>query len=297
MSFQVTTAMIQQYNANIALVSQQKKSRLEGCVRRERLTAEFEYFDQIGPTEAQPKNGRHADTPLMSTPHMRRRVSGTPYNWADLVDTTDKLRMLTDPTSAYTMNAIAAFNRAKDSVIINAAFAAVQAGKTGTESTITFPTAVSNNIYDAASFGADETTVLTVDKLLRAKKAMWRSEVDEGIPLYCCVSASQLTDLLNATEVKSADYNTVKALAQGDIDTFMGFKFIRSERLPWDGKTRQCIAWAQDGLLLATQEEITVKVSERDDKNYSTQIYVEMDLGAVRMEEAKVMRIFCKEVA
>ena len=128
MSFQVTTAMIQQYNANIALVSQQKKSRLEGCVRRERLTAEFEYFDQIGPTEAQPKNGRHADTPLMSTPHMRRRVSGTPYNWADLVDTTDKLRMLTDPTSVYTMNAVAAFNRAKDSVIINAAFAAVQAG-------------------------------------------------------------------------------------------------------------------------------------------------------------------------
>ena len=296
MSFQVTTAMTQQYSANIALVSQQKKSRLEPCVRREKLTAEFEFFDQIGPTEAQPKNGRHADTPLMSTPHMRRRVTATPYNWADLVDTSDKLRMLTDPTSAYTMNAVAAFNRAKDSVIINAAFAAVAAGKTGTD-IVNFPTATSNNIYDAAAFGNDETSALTVDKLLRAKKALWRGEVDEGIPLFCCVSATQLTDLLNTTEVKSADYNTVKALAQGDIDTFMGFKFIRSERLPWDGKTRTCIAWAQDGLLLATQEEITVKVSERDDKNYSTQIYVEMDLGAVRMEEAKVMRIFCKETS
>ena len=38
------------------------------------------------------------------------------------------------------------------------------------------------------------------------------------------MTATQITNLLSATEVKSADYNTVRALVRGEIDTFLGFK-------------------------------------------------------------------------
>ena len=47
----------------------------------------------------------------------------------------------------------------------------------------------------------------------------------------------------------------------------------------------------------AKAEDITTKISERGDKNYSTQVYAEMDLGAVRMEDEKVLQLQCKEGA
>ena len=89
----------------------------------------------------------------------------------------------------------------------------------------------------------------------------------------------------------------MKALAQGQLNSFMGFTFIRSELLPYNvtDTTRDCLIYAKDGILLAKAEDITVRVSERADKNYSTQVYVEMDLGGTRMEECKVIKVRCKE--
>lgn len=287
MSFEVTEAMVQQYNSNIALVSQQKQSRLRRAVRVESIHAEYEYFDQIGTTEAQPRGARHSDTPLMNTPHMRRRVSTLPYNWADMVDNPDKLRMLADPTSPYVQNAVMAFNRAMDAVIVEAGFGTAYTGKEG-GTAVGFDT--TNQVIANGSAG------LTVAKLIEARRIFWANEVDEGIPLYIAVTSKQLANLLGTTEVTSADYNSVKALVRGEVNTFMGFEFIRYEKLPYDiSNGRACMAWAKDGILLALAEDITTRVSERADKNYSTQVYVEMDLGAVRMEEKKVVKIWCSE--
>lgn len=295
MSFEVTEAMVQQYRGNIALLSQQKRSVLEPHVRVETIHAEFEYFDQIGTVTAQMKNGRHADTPLMDTPHYRRRVTTSPYNWADMVDNTDRLRMLADPTSPYAQNAVMAFNRQKDKIIIDAAFGDVYTGKEG-KTVLSFPD--SQTITTAGAVGVTAPTDgLTIEKLLAAREMLWRAEVDESMPLYCVCSARQLVDMLNTTEVKNADYNTVKALAQGQLSSFMGFTFIRSELLPYSvtDTARDCLIYAKDGILLAKAEDITVRVSERADKNYSTQVYVEMDLGGTRMEESKVIKVRCKE--
>lgn len=293
MSFEVTTAMVQQYRANIGLLTQQRMSKLEPLVRRESIRAEFEYFDRIGPVEAQKRPGRHSDTPLMSTPHDRRRVTSAPYNWADLVDKPDKLRMLTDPAAAYTVNAVMAFNRAKDRIIIDAMFGTAEAGKEGT---IKVPFPDTQTITSAGAVGTGTPSDgLTIDKLLAAKDMLWKAEVDDTMPIFCACSSAQLIELLKTTEIKNADYNTVRALAQGTVDTFMGFKFVRTEMLPFDGTTRDCAIWVMDGMLLATAEDITAKVSERADKNYSQQVYVEMDMGAVRMEECKVIKLRCKE--
>jgi len=285
MSFEVTEAMVQQYHANIALLSQQQVSKLEGAVRRERQNAEFSFYDRIGPVEAQPKGGRHSDTPLMATPHSRRRVQTAPWNWADMVDTTDKLRMLVDPTSAYAQNAVMGFNRRKDRIIIEAAFGTAYAGKQG-QDTVAFP---------ASQTIAAGGTGLTIDKLLIAREMLQEAEVADNLPLYAVVTARQLRDLLGNTEVQSSDYNTVKALVKGEINTFVGWNFIRSELLPVASTTRDCLFFAADGILLAAAEEITVKVSDRPDKNYSTQVYVEMDFGATRMEEVKVIKVQCTE--
>lgn len=287
MSTQITEAMVQQYNSNVQLLSQQKQSRLRHAVRVETIHAEYEYFDQIGPVEAQPRGGRHSDTPLMNTPHLRRRVTASAYNWADLIDKPDKLRMLYDPTSPYAVNAVMAFNRAMDNVIITEAFGTAYTGKEG-KTPITFPASQTITAGD---------TGLTLDKLIKCREMFWKNEVDETIPLYMAVTSAQLGNLLRTTEVTSADYSSVKALVHGEINTFMGFEFIRFEGLPWASNVRDCLAWAKDGLLLAVAEDITTRISERGDKNYSVQVYAEMDLGATRMEEAKVIKVQCSEAA
>ena len=129
-----------------------------------------------------------------------------------------------------------------------------------------------------------------------AKKILDENDVDPSIKRYCVVSPEQVEDLLNTTEVKSSDFNTVKALAQGDINSFLGFTFLTSNRLTQDATpNRQVIAFASDGIKLGIGKDITAKISERDDKSYSTQVYYSMDLGATRMEEEKVVEIACQE--
>ena len=109
------------------------------------------------------------------------------------------------------------------------------------------------------------------------------------------MSPTEISDLLNNTTVTSSDFNTVKALVHGEIDSFMGFKFHVSNRLVNNaaGNT-QCIAFAEDGILLATGKDVTAKIDERADKSYATQVYYCQTIGATRMEEAKVISVLAQ---
>ena len=122
------------------------------------------------------------------------------------------------------------------------------------------------------------------------------ADIDPDEPRYLACAAGQITDLLNVTQVTSSDYATVKALAQGTLDSFLGFKFIRTQRLGTDSDgNRQVTAWAKSGIGLALGADIKTKISERDDKNYATQVFLSMTIGATRIEEEKVVEIACTE--
>ena len=111
-------------------------------------------------------------------------------------------------------------------------------------------------------------------------------------------SPKQIQDLLSTTEVKSSDFNTVKALAQGSINSFLGFEFIPSTRLSFDATNtddRLCYAFTEDAVKLAIGKDVTARIDERADKSYATQVYYSMAIGATRMEEEKVVEIACDE--
>jgi len=286
MSVQITTAFVEQYGANVQMLSQQKGSRFAGLVRNESVTGMNAFFEQIGSVSARKRTSRHSDTPRMDTPHARRRVSLTDYDWADLIDDEDKVRLLIDPTSSYAMSAAWAMGRAKDDAILEAAIGTAYTGSEGT-TTVVLP---------AGQKVAAGAAGLTVAKLLSAKEIIDGNDVDPDIPRIIALSAKQVTDLLNTTEVKSSDYNTVKALAAGQINSFLGFNFERTERLSTDGSgDRQVICWVQDGIVLATGKDMSTKITERPDKNYATQVFNSMTIGATRMEEVKVVEIACVE--
>ena len=109
------------------------------------------------------------------------------------------------------------------------------------------------------------------------------------------ITAKQLNNLLNEEKIQSQDYNNIKALVEGKVDTFMGFKFIVSELFQKVEGNRLCPVWCKSGMLLAVGEDITVDVSVRNDKRNATQIYVAQSIGATRMHEDKVFQIKCKE--
>lgn len=285
MSTQVSTAFVQQFSSNVTMLSQQMGSLMRGSVDTETVVGEKAFFDQVGKAAAVVRTTRHGDTPLMETPHTRRMVTLADYEWADLIDSQDKVRMLSDPTSTYARAAAAAMGRSIDDVLIAAMNGSSYTGKSGSTATV-LP---SGQKIVHASAG------LTIAKLVSAKKILDANTIDPSIPRYIAVSPEQIEDLLNNTTVTSADYNTVKALVQGDIDTFVGFKFITTTRLTDDGTSRLCLAWAEDGVKLGIGKDVNAQITTRADKSYSTQVYYCMSLGATRTEEEKVVQIACNE--
>jgi hypothetical protein len=286
MSNQITTAFVQQYSNNVQMLSQQKGSLLRNAVDVETVVGKNAFFDQVGVATAQKRVSRHSDTPQIDTPHARRRVSLVDYEYADLIDNQDKIRTLIDPTSSYAMAAAYALGRAQDDEIISAISGTAYTGETGSTAT-TLPS--SQKITESGSAG------LTIAKLRSAKEILDLSSVDPSIPRYIAVSPKQITDLLGTTEVTSSDFNSVKALANGEVNTFLGFNFIVSNRLSITGSKRLALVWAMDGCKMAIGQDLMTRIDERSDKGYATQIYVCQSIGATRMEEAKIATIECVE--
>lgn len=293
----VTTAFTEQYSALVYMLSQQKGSKFRNLVRNETLSSSRNaYFERLGTATAQEITTRHGDTPLNEIPHSRRRLTPADYNTATLLDNADQLKMLIDPKSPYAIAQAMELGRIIDDVIITAALGSVSTGQTGgTEVAFEDDSRSMNGdgtitaLGTLASSGTE--TDITLAKILAMMNLFNEEDVDSDIPKIWAVSPREIQVMLDIVEVGSADFNTVKALAAGKVDTFAGFKFFWTNRLPLDAAssdTTRTFAWAQDGLILGTAETITSKISERDDKNYSIQVYAEQSVGAIRLEGAKV---------
>jgi len=286
MSVQITTAFIEQYKSNVFHLAQQKGSRLRDAVRTETVVGKSHFFERIGSTAALKRTSRHSDTPRVDTPHSRRKVSMDDYDWADLIDQEDKVRMLISPQSEYAQAGAWAMGRAMDDAIIDAASGNAFGGVSG-GTTVALP---SGQKIAHGSAG------LSVTKLIEAKEILDAADIDPEEERYLVCTSKQLSDLLAITQITSADFNSVKALVQGEIDTFMGFKFIRTERLDTNSSSnRLVLAFAKSGIGLAVGSDIQTRISERADKNYATQVFLSMTIGATRIEDEKVVEIECTE--
>jgi len=288
MSVTITTAQVQQYRNNVQIKFQQMGSLLRPFVRLEQTQAKYHYFDLLAPTAAVKNTARHAGTPLVNSQHERRRVEMFDFDWADLIDSQDRVRMLISPEGSYVENAVAALGRSLDQEIITAFQATAAEGETGA-SAVTFDTA-NWEIGGAAA-------PMSVDLLRQAKYKLDVGNVP-SMGRHIVLGPKQLQDLLEETEVTSADFNSVRALVQGDLDTFLGFKFHRvdPDLLPYDSGTdrRSCYAWHERAMGIAMGKEIATSIDKRADRRNAMQVYVCAVFGAVRIEDV-VVHIDCDE--
>lgn len=288
MAWSIPTAFVEQFSATVRLLAGQRESRLRRTVTVDTdITGESKSYDFIGlgADTANVVVTRHGDTPLNDQEHTRRWVYPVDYDVADLIDRPDRAKMLIDPTSAYVRNHAGTMGRTMDDAIIRAFTADVKTGRDAS-GTSSFP---SSQTIPHGSTG------LTIAKLITAREMLDAAEVGDDQTRWLACTARQISNLLNDDKIASADYNTVKALVNGEIDTFMGFRFVRCQRLPLVGNIRDCFVYTSDAIILAVQREPTSQASERPDKRYAWQIYTSGSWGAVRMEDVRVVRIQCQE--
>ena len=143
-------------------------------------------------------------------------------------------------------------------------------------------------------------TNLNVAKLREAKRLM-----DAGnVPMedrYILIHASNLSNLLSETSVTSSDFNTVKALVQGDINTFLGFNFVTiGDRAEGgltgggSGSDRTVYAWHKTSLGMAEGMGIRSEINYIPEKT-SWLVSSMLSAGATAIDAGGIVSITCRE--
>lgn len=294
MSVNIPTFYAQQFATNIQLLLQQRGSRLRPCVRSgPHYGSQASPVDQIGTIDMQPVTSRFQPMGRVDAPTDRRWVMPNDYDLPQLIDTFDKLRLLTDPTSSYVENAVSAAGRQFDKLIIAAANGTSYTGVAGTTTT-TLPSG--QKVLVGA--GASGNVGMTVFKMRQAKKILMANEVDlETDELYMPVTARQHDDLLAEAQVVSTDFNEKAVLVEGKIVRFLGINLVHTELLATDvSSNRLCPVWAKSGMYLGLWNDMTTSISKRHDlQGEPWQAYLYMTAGATRLEEKKIVQIACSE--
>lgn len=297
MSDNLVTLYAQQYKGNLQLLLQQRGSRLRGSV-----TESGDYFgnqsapvDQIGSVDADPVTGRFQPIQGKDIPNDRRWVFPQDFDLPLFIDTFDKLRLVTDPTSTYSIAAANGMGRRIDDVIIGGIFGVNKTGTNG-GTTVNFPAGQ----QVSASLGAAAATGLNVAKLDKATEMLLAAEADlDNDMVFMPISAKQNTDLMNEIKVINGDYASLGATVRdGKIQRYGMYNFLHSERLPLNGAgQRRCPVYLKSGVHLAVWSDATrVDISQRNDlKGMPYQLYTWMTLDATRLEEKRIVEIPCLE--
>jgi hypothetical protein len=270
----------QQYSDNIMMLAQQDGSKLWPTVlQKTNVRGKTFYQDQIGSWSMSAKVGRNPNTPS-TDPALARRMATMEAHYNNvLLDRSDDFKSIVDPMGPYSMAGRASIGRKIDDITIDALGGSASTGEAGAGSQ-----ALTLTIANASAG-------LTFAKVNQASRLL--NQGDVPMEDRCFVTSPQgIEDLLAADQATSSDYTSLRAIQSGSLDgTWMGFKWIMSTRLDVASSVRTCFAYQRTGICVGLAESPFVRLDERADKSYSKQIYYELNIGAVRLEEAKVVQV------
>lgn len=297
MSSSVPVHYVQQFSSNIKLLLQQEGSRLRNAVTTgSHVGEQASPVDQYGAIVANAVVGRYNPMPNTEAPASRRWVLPYDYDVNQLLDSFDKLRLLTDPTSAYVQNAVNALGRAMDERILADMFGTNQTGKSGGTATA-FGAGQTVSVLQ----GAAAANNLTVAKLREAKRILKSRNVDfMKEEVYAAINATNHDSLLAEIQVISRDFNDTPVLVNGLVEQFLGIKFIHTELVPTgtddqSGTSTSVPVWVKSGVYMGMWSDVMTDVSQRKDlQGLPTQAYAKATFGATRLEETKIVRVWCR---
>jgi hypothetical protein len=281
------------FSTNVMLLLQQKGSKLRGTMTEGSYVGkQASPVDQVGRVEMQQVTGRFTAMPRVDADVDRRWVSPTDFDLPQLIDTFDKLRLLTDPESTYTQNAVFAAGRKIDVLALQATTGTAKTGEQGATST-SFTT---GNEVDVAIGGANSR--LNVAKLLELKEKMRANFVDFDVEeVYIPLTAKDESSLMSEMQIISSDFNGKDrpVLREGKISEFLQFLFVYCELTEtiMAGTNEVTVpVWCKSGMHIGMWNDVQTSISRRNDlRGEPWQSYVTATFGATRIEENKVYAV------
>ncbi|MEN3942506.1 phage capsid protein [Prosthecobacter sp. SYSU 5D2] len=292
MPFQVPQFFTTDFSRNWEMLAQQKDSRLGPTVTADSFFGKRKKYNQLDVGEMTEVTDRKGVTPDHDTTGRAYWIYRRKFHFTRTWDEDDSLNLgqVALPDSDEMQSAVAAGNRTKDKVIIQAFDGSRKVEDCGTEEEA-FNLAGTQQV--AANYGGSNSG-LTVEKIIRAKKILDENEVDDGDRFFVVASHQLNEDMLTSEKITSGDYMQVKALIDGQVDRFAGFTFVRSEQLPKSGQIRSAFAYHKSGIKWADNGRST-HVDIRADKNHAVQMRAVYRMGAVRTEDKRIVRVLCDE--
>jgi len=277
MAQNVTTAFVTLFESEVKQ-AYQAESVLRGTMRsRTNVQGNTVKFPKIGKGTATVRVPQTDVTPLNVT-YSQVTATMSDYIAAEYSDIFHQSHINFDERRELVEVVSKAIGRRIDQVCIDALNAASS------------PSTVATSIGGAASN-------MNIEKLRAAAKALNEKNVPAS-DRYMLMHASQLDALLGETEVTSSDFASVKALVQGEIDTFMGFRFItigdRDEGGLPKPSTRTCFAWHKDSMGYAESMAQKTEVNYIPEKT-SFLVSSMFSAGSIAIDDEGIVKISCTE--
>jgi len=243
MSKNLTNAAVIEFDSEVKHEYQGMKTLRECVTVRTGVTGESYKFTRMGKGLANQKASQ-ADVTPMDISHARQTATLTNWNAPEYTDIFDQAEVNFDEKSELAQTIAKAIGRREDQIIIDSMLSG----------TIT---------YSASPTDADTAKTIDIsgtrnfDLAAIQSAAAWYDEIEAPHEeRYLCLRAAALQELLSDTTVTSTDFNTVRALVNGQLDTFMGFKFkvigTRSEGgLPGVAADRIAYTWHKAAIGIA----------------------------------------------
>jgi len=244
MATQISNVFIAQFDADVKQAYQAMR-RLAGVTREKRgVVGSTHNFPYIGKGLAQ-KRIPQSDVTPMNVGYTQNTAILEDYTAPEYTDIFNQQKVNFDDRAELVKVVAGAIGRAMDQIVIDAAIAGA------------------NSTEVAVSVGAADSS-LNVAKLRSASKLMNQNGVPSS-DRHMIVNSAALEGLLGDEEATSGDYNTIRLLVNGSIDSYMGFQFhIMADNteggLPIVTTSRKCLALHSEALGLAIGMDMTTKI-------------------------------------
>jgi len=280
MSISISNAFVTLFDTEVKQ-AYQADAVLRNTVRlRTGVTASTHKFPKIGAGVAQVRVPQTDVTPLNVT-YSQATVTLTDYIAAEYSDIFNQAKVNFDERQELVQVVAKAIGRRSDQMIIDALAAS------------------STSLTVATSIGGSATN-MNMAKLREAARLLNTANVPAE-DRYMLIHASQLSSLLSETAVTSSDFNSVKALVQGDITSFMGFNFITiGDRTEGgltgggSGSTRKVYAYHKMAVGMAESMAIRSEINYIPEKT-SWLVSSMFSAGAVAIDAGGCVDITCTE--
>lgn len=278
MAQNLSTAFVTLFDAEVKQ-AYQGQAQLRPAVRvRSGVEGSTYKFPKIGKGVAQVRIPQTDVTPLNVT-YGQVTATLADYIAAEYSDIFMQAKVNFDERSELVKVVAAAIGRRQDQLILDALVAS----------------STSNTV--ASSVGGASSN-MNLDKLIAAKKALDA----KNVPMdnrNIIIHANNLAGMLGETKVTSSDFNTVKALVQGEINTFLGFKFhVIGDRdeggLPISSGDRKVYAFHRDAIGMAEGMAPKTEINYIPEKT-SFLVSSMFSAGAVAIDAEGIVEIVCDE--